>query len=101
MTSTPDYVATGDICSPDRAARDRFLSLVADARTAVQAALTPPPQVDTGDSQDVDGEGCLHASGDHPSDVAAPSPAQRLEPVVRELLSDGRMVERARVRVAG
>ncbi len=101
MTSTPDYLATGDICSPDREARDRFLSLVADARTAVQAALTPPPRVDTGDSQDVDGERCLHASGDPSSEVAAPSPAQRLELVVSELLSDCRTIERARVSVVG
>jgi len=101
-TSTPDcFAVTGDTSpSTQREARDRFLTLVAAARAAVQAALAPQPgngagRVDTpkpGSRED--------ASGERPAAGESPSEVQPLEQVVSVLL-DGRAVQRAEVRVVG
>ena len=87
--------------SDEREARDRFLALVADARSAVQAALAPRPddgggRVDApqpGSREDTSGEG-------GPATSPSPSPGQRLEHAVSALLG-GQAVERAEVRVVG
>ena len=102
VTSTPDCsAATGDTPPSDQhEARDRFLTLVADARAAVQAALTP--QLDDGVGRvDAPEPGAREdTSGEGPAARQAPSPAQRLEQAVSALLG-GRALERAEVRVVG
>ena len=102
MTSTPDcFAITGDTPHPDQhEARDRFLALVADARTAVQATLAPSPEDGTGHVRAPDYEHCGDQPCAAPADGATPSPALRLERVVSELL-DGGTVQHAQVRVVG
>jgi hypothetical protein len=102
VTATPACpFATGDTPHSDQhEARDRFLALVADARAAVQAALTPRPDDGARHVAAAERNACEDTSDEAPAAAGDPSAAQRLEQAVSVLLGD-RAVERAEVRVIG
>ncbi|MQA35298.1 hypothetical protein [Modestobacter roseus] len=99
MTSTPDcFPITGNTVRPGpSAARDRFLALVAEARTAVEAALTAGTDAATGHMCAPNDGQCGDTAGETATCTRS-TPAQRLDQVVADLLA-GNPVERAAVRV--